>query len=185
MPNMRDPRFERSVILLCAHDAEHAMGVIVNKPLAEVELGELLEQLEIDPREGVGGEPVHFGGPVRTERGLVLHTTDYRAESTIDVCPGIGLTTTREILVDIAGRNSARPPPEKYLVAIGYAGWGAGQLEAEFAVNAWVHSKARPDLVFAEHPSQTWSEALRSLGVTGAMLSPEWAAPRQGDAPLN
>lgn len=185
MPNMRDPRFERSVILLVEHDDQHAMGVIVNKPLRDVELGELLEQLEIDPREGVGGDPVFFGGPVRTERGLVLHTSDYDLETTAAVCPGVGLTTAREILTDIAGRSPARRPPARYIVAIGYAGWGAGQLEAEFAVNAWIHSNLDLDLVFSDEPSQTWSRALKSLGVTGAMLSPEWATPRPDDAPLN
>lgn len=185
MPNMRDPRFERSVILLVEHDDEHAMGVIVNKPLKEVELGELLEQLDIDPREGIGGDPVFFGGPVRTERGLVLHTSDYDLESTAKICPGVGLTTTREILTDIGGRSPARKPPAKYIVAVGYAGWGAGQLESEFAINAWVHSNLDLALVFSNEPSQSWNRALKSLGVTGAMLTPEWAAPRPDDAPLN
>lgn len=185
MPNMRDPRFEHSVILMCAHDKDHAMGVIVNKPLGDVELGELLEQLDIDPREGVGGDPVYFGGPVQTERGVVLHTLDYRTEATVEICPGIGVTTSREILADIGGRGRSRPPPARFLVAIGHAGWAGGQLEAEFAVNAWVHSKADPALVFADHPGDTWSKALKSLGVTGAMLSPEWASARPGDAPLH
>jgi putative transcriptional regulator len=185
MPNMRDPRFERSVILLVEHDDEHAMGVIVNKPLADVELGELLEQLDIDPREGIGGDPVFFGGPVRTERGLVLHTADYDLETTVKICPGVSLTTAREILTDVGGRAPTRARPEKYIVAIGYAGWGAGQLEAEFAVNAWIHSNLDLGLVFSDEPSQTWNRALRNLGVTGAMLSPEWATPRPDDAPLN
>lgn len=185
MPNMRDPRFEHSVILLCAHDRHHAMGVIVNKPLGDVELGELLEQLDIDPREGVGGDPVYFGGPVQTERGLVLHTLDYRTEATMEICPGVGITTSREILADIGGRNRTRAAPKRYLVAIGHAGWAGGQLEAEFAVNAWVHSKADPSLVFPDQPADTWKQALKSLGVTGAMLSPEWASARRGNAPLN
>lgn len=185
MPNMRDPRFERAVILLVEHDDEHAMGVIVNKPLADVELGELLEQLDIDPRKGVGGDPVYFGGPVQTERGLVLHSSEYGIDATMRVCSGVGLTTAREILADIGSRAPARRPPEKYVVAIGYAGWGAGQLESEFAVNAWLHCDVDLELVFAGEPSQTWSRALKALGVTGAMLSPEWATPRPEDAPLN
>ena len=185
MPNMRDPRFERSVILLCAHDRDHAMGVIVNKPLGDVELGELLEQLDIDPREGVGGDAVFFGGPVQTERGLVLHTLDYKAETTLEICPGVGLTTSREILADIGGRNRPRLAPSRFLVIIGHAGWGGGQLEAEFAVNAWVHSPADPGLIFTDKPGAAWKRALEGLGVTGAMLSPEWASARRGDAPLN
>jgi len=185
MPNMRDPRFEHSVILLCAHDKDHAMGVIVNKPLGDVELGELLEQLDIDPREGVGGDPVFFGGPVQTERGVVLHTLDYRSDATIEICPGVGITASREILADIGGRARKRPAPKRFLVAIGHAGWAGGQLESEFAVNAWVHSKADPGLIFAGQPADTWSKALKGLGVTGAMFSPEWATVRPGDAPLN
>jgi putative transcriptional regulator len=185
MPNMRDPRFEHSVILLCAHDRDHAMGVIVNKPLGDVELGELLEQLDIDPREGVGGDSVFFGGPVQTQRGLVLHSLDYSNEATIEVCPGVGLTTSREILADIGGRSRKRSPPKRFLVAIGHAGWGGGQLEAEFSVNAWIHSKPDADLIFADNPDGTWKRALEGLGVTGAMLSPEWASARRGNAPLN
>jgi len=185
MPNMRDPRFEHSVILLCAHDKDHAMGVIVNKPLGDVELGELLEQLDIDPREGVGGDPVYFGGPVQTERGVVLHTLDYRTEATMEICPGVGITASREILADIGGRTRGRLPPERFLVAVGHAGWAGGQLESEFAVNAWVHSRADPALIFANQPAETWGRALKSLGVTCAMFSPEWASARSGDAPLN
>lgn len=184
MPNMRDPRFQRSVILLCAHDDEHAMGVIVNKPLGDVELGELLEQLDIDPREGVGGDPVYFGGPVQTERGLVLHSLDYRIEATAEICPGVGLTASRDVLLDIGGRNRPRSAPKQFIVAIGHAGWNGGQLESEFAVNAWVHSKADPSLIFTSDPGSSWNNALAALGVSGAMLSPEWAA-RPGDAPLN
>ncbi len=185
MPNMRDPRFERSVLIMCAHDAERAMGVIVNKPLADVELGELLDQLRIDPREGVGGDAVYFGGPVATERGLVLHTLDYRLDSTLALADDVGLTASREILVDIGGRDGKRPPPSRFMIAIGHAGWGPGQLESEFASNAWVHAEADVGLIFSERPSATWKLALERLGVTGAMLSPEWSAPRPGDAPLN
>jgi putative transcriptional regulator len=185
MPNMRDPRFERSVLLMCVHDSERAMGVIVNKALGEVELGELLEQLDIDPREGVGGDPVHFGGPVATERGLVLHSLDYRLPATLALNESIGLTASREILVDVGGRSAKRPPPARFMVAVGHAGWGPGQLESELAANAWVHAAADPDLVFSDAPSSVWKRSLERLGVTGAMLSPEWSAPRSGRAPLH
>ncbi|MBB5518665.1 YqgE/AlgH family protein [Amphiplicatus metriothermophilus] len=185
MPNMTDPRFEQSVVVMCAHDADHAMGVIVNKPLANVELGDLLEQLEIDPREGAAGELVFFGGPVQTDRGVVLHTLDYRTETTLEIAPGIGLTATRDILVDIAGRRRERTPPSRFLVAIGYAGWGPGQLEDEIAMNVWVHGDAEESIVFAADPASSWRAALERLGVTAAKLSPEWWSPRADDAPLN
>lgn len=185
MPNMGDPRFERSVLLVCAHDEQHAMGVIVNKPLVDVEMGELLEQLDIVPPEAVGQRPVYFGGPVQTDRGLVLHSLDYQLDSTMIVCPGVGLTTTREILVDIAESDGEKAAPEKFLLAIGYAGWDAGQLEGEIAVNAWAHCDADSAIIFASDANESWKRALAQLGVTGAMLSPEWSSPRPDDAPLN
>lgn len=185
MPSMTDPRFEKSVILMVSHDAEHAMGVVVNKPLAEIELGDLLEQLAIDPREGAGGEPVFYGGPVQTDRGLVVHTLDYRTPQTMPVGDGLGVTASKDILVDIGGRGGARKPPSRYLLAIGHAGWGPGQLESEITVNAWCHSEASEALVFGAGSNDIWSAALKSLGVTNAMFSAEWSNSRRGDAPLN
>ncbi|MGE0409973.1 MAG: YqgE/AlgH family protein [Amphiplicatus sp.] len=184
MPNMTDPRFERTVLIVCSHDEHHALAVILNKPLAHVEFGELLEQLSIDPREGIGGDPVYFGGPVHTSRGLVLHSLDYRREETLEVAPGVGMTATREVLVDIGGRGAAGPRPARHLLAVGYAGWSGGQLEDELAMNAWAHCAAEADIVFAPDPERSWAKALARLGVTGAMLSPEWAA-RDFDSPLN
>lgn len=185
MPNMTDPRFEKSVLLMVSHDPAHAMGVVINKPLADIELGDLLEQLAIDPREGAGGEQVFYGGPVQTDRGLVIHTLDYRSPQTMIVADRFGVTASKEILVDIGGRGTARKPPEKFMLAIGHAGWGAGQLESEIAVNAWCHSEASESLIFSSDRSDTWNAALKSLGVTGAMLSPEWSNARPGGSPLN
>lgn len=185
MPNMSDPRFEKSVLLMVSHDPDHAMGVVINKPLADIELGDLLEQLSVDPREAAGGEPVYYGGPVQTDRGLVVHTLDYRSPQTMPVGDNLGVTASKEILVDIGGRSRTRKPPEKYLLAIGHAGWGAGQLESEITVNAWCHSEATLDLVFGGDGRDIWRAALESIGVTGAMLSPEWSSVRAGDAPLN
>lgn len=185
MPNMGDPRFERSVLVICAHDESHAMGIIINKPLADVELGELLEQLDIAPPDNIGRRPVYFGGPVQTDRGLVLHSLDYWLDKTMEICPGVGLTATREILVDIADNGGLRAPPARFLLAIGYAGWDAGQLEEEIAVNAWAHCDADEAIIFASDASAAWTKALARLGVTAAMLSPEWSSPRSDDAPLN
>ncbi len=185
MPNMTDPRFEKSVVLMVSHDERHAMGVVVNKPLAEVELGDLLEQLEIDPRKGAGGEPVFYGGPVQTDRGLVVHSLDYRTAQTMAVGDDLGVTASKDILVDIGGAAAKRKGPERYLLAIGHAGWGAGQLESEIALNAWCHSDADAGLIFGGDTRDLWNAALKSLGVTAAMLSPEWSQARPDDAPLN
>lgn len=184
MPSMEDPRFRRSVVLMCLHDPEQAMGVIVNKPLANVEFGDLLEQLSIDPRAGVGGETVYCGGPVQTDRGLVIHSLDYRRETTLTIAPGVGLTATREVLNDIAGQRPERTPPARYLLAVGHAGWGPGQLESELALNAWAHCDVYEDLVFNPNPGRTWRSALQTLGVTAAMFSTAWSTVRSDDEPL-
>lgn len=185
MPNMTDPRFANSVVLLVSHDTSHAMGVVINKPLDQIELGDLLEQLSIDPVEGAGGEPVYYGGPVQTDRGLVVHTLDYRSPQTLAINQSIGVTASRDILVDIGGKARKSKPPEKYLLAIGHAGWGPGQLESEIAVNAWCHSDVTEALIFGAPPERIWKNALKSLGVTDAMLSTEWSSTRPNDAPLN
>jgi putative transcriptional regulator len=185
MPSMTDPRFDKSVVLMISHDPQHAMGVVINKPLGDVELGDLLEQLEIDPREGAGGEPVYYGGPVQTDRGLVIHTLDYRSPQTMAIGAHFGVTASKEILAAIGGRAPIHAPPAKYLLAIGHAGWGPGQLESEIAVNAWCHAEASPEIVFSADSKAIWRTALESLGVTGAMFSKEWSTTRPGDAPLN
>ncbi|MEM9495925.1 MAG: YqgE/AlgH family protein [Pseudomonadota bacterium] len=185
MPNMGDPRFEQSVIFMCSHDEHHAMGVIVNKPLAEVELADLLEQLDIDPQEEKSDTPVFFGGPVQTERGVVLHTLDYRRETTITLGPDIGITASREILADIGGAAPSRPAPRRSLLAIGHAGWGAGQLEQEITMNAWAHCDADEAIIFDGASRPSWKDALRKLGVNSAMFSAAWAQGRDEDTPLN
>lgn len=185
MPNMGDPRFDRSVIFLCTHDDDHAMGVIVNKPLDDVDLSELLEQLEIAPLADAEDTPVFFGGPVQTERGLVLHTLDYELETTLSLGHGLGLTASRDILIDIAGSDAKRPAPRRFLLAIGHTGWGPGQLEKEIALNAWAHCESDEEIIFNGAEDAIWKRALEKLGVTSAMLSTEWASVRDEDKPLN
>ncbi len=185
MPNMGDPRFERSVVFLCAHDEDHAMGVIVNKPLDDIGLSELLEQLEIAPQIDADETPVFFGGPVQTERGLVLHTLDYQLDTTLALDEQLGLTASRDILIDIAGEKPERPAPRRFLLAIGHAGWGAGQLEKEIAMNAWAHCEPDEEMIFGGAFEPLWNRALAKLGVTSAMLSPEWASVRDENQPLN
>lgn len=185
MPNMGDPRFERAVIFMCAHNEDHAMGVIINKPLTNVEIADLLEQLEIEQDERSADTPVHFGGPVQTERGVVLHTLDYELESTVRMGEDLGLTATKDVLIDIAGKNPTRPAPRRFLLAVGHAGWGSGQLEQEIAMNAWVHCDPDEAIIFEDAEDAAWQRALSKLGVTSAMLSPEWAAVRRENQPLN
>lgn len=160
------------------------MGVIVNKQIDDVAFADLLEQLEIEPGDHAPDTPVFFGGPVQTQRGLVIHTLDYHAERTIDL-GGIGLTATRDIIADIGGRTPQRPAPSRYLLAIGHAGWGAGQLEEEIVANAWAHCDRDESVIFDGADEDTWRRAMAKLGVTGAMFSPEWAASRDDDRPLN
>ncbi len=185
MPNMGDPRFERSVVLICAHDTDHAMGVIVNKRLDGVDFTDILTQLDISPSPDAQYTDVFFGGPVQTERGLVLHSSDYEIDKTVTLSCGLSLTATKDILVDIGGAEPARPAPAHYLLAIGHAGWGAGQLEEEIAMNAWLHCEADEELIFKGASDDAWSGALAKLGVTSAMLSREWASVRDSGQPLN
>ena len=185
MPNMTDPRFEHAVILMCSHDSDHAMGGIVNKPLDDVRLSELLDQLEIDQADGFADQPVYFGGPVQTDRGLVLHSLDFRIGATLEIAEGVGLTASRDILAAIAGGDSRPKRPERFFLAIGHAGWGAGQLDQEIAMNAWLHSEANADIVFAMNEDEAWRGAMKSLGVTAAMFSSAWSAIRDDDKPLN
>ena len=185
MPNMGDPRFEHSVVLICSHDTDHAMGIVLNKRLDGVEFPELLTQLEIEPSENAQYTDVFFGGPVQTERGLVLHSSDYEIEKTVSLSDDLALTATRDILIDIGGAEPARPAPSRYLLAIGHAGWGPGQLEEEISMNAWLHCEADEDLIFKGAHDDAWSGALAKLGITSAMLSREWASVRDSEQPLN
>lgn len=185
MPNMTDPRFERAVVFICSHDRDHAMGVIVNKRIDDLHLIDLLEQLEIKSGQQAEKTPIFFGGPVQTERGLVIHTLDYKSDTTLVIKNQIGLTATKEILMDIGGEEPPNGQPERYMLAIGHAGWGAGQLEQEIAMNAWLHCSLDEAIIFEGAESPAWNRALKKLGVSSAMFSPEWAAIRDDDEPLN
>lgn len=169
MPGMGDPRFERSVILICAHSEDGAMGLVINKPAPELSFSSLLEQLEI-PRGDRGRDiRVHFGGPVERGRGFVLHTPDYRAgRATMQVPGGFGMTATLDVLNALARGNG----PQEALLALGYAGWGAGQLETEIRRNDWLIGDGAADLVFRPDDGAKWSAALRRMGIDPFSLSP-------------
>ena len=168
MPGMGDPRFAHSVIFLTAHSEEGAMGLMVNKPAPELRLSDVLEQLVDDPPSKAKSLVVHFGGPVETGRGFVLHSDEYRsAIETLVVGSGIALTATRDILEDIAAGNG----PEQAQLMLGYAGWGPGQLEGEIAQNGWLTCDATTDLVFGLPDAEKWEAALQSLGIDPLSLS--------------
>jgi putative transcriptional regulator len=171
MPGMGDPRFERSVILICAHSAEGAMGIIVNKPLQDMSFAGLLAQLKIPVAPEGRDIRVHTGGPVERGRGFVLHSPDWRrgrAEgATMAVPGGFGMTATTDILEALAQGEG----PEAALLALGYSGWGPGQLEAEIGRNDWLTSEAAAGLVFGADDRAKWSAALRGMGIDPLTLS--------------
>ncbi|KIC50499.1 YqgE/AlgH family protein [Tateyamaria sp. ANG-S1] len=167
MPGMGDPRFDRSVVFICAHSDDGAMGLIVNKPAVDMTLGELLDQLEISGSDPARKHPVHFGGPVETQRGFVLHGADYTSRlQTLEV-GAFGMTATQDVLEDIAIGDG----PERALVMLGYAGWGPGQLEGEIARNGWLTVGATPQLVFGTGDTSKWIKALNALGIDPLGLS--------------
>jgi putative transcriptional regulator len=162
MPGISDPRFERALILICAHDNEHAMGLALNRPIEGLTVPDLLERLGIKSTIKLPPHLVLMGGPVERERGFVLHTGDYRGEHSLDVGAHVALTATREVLEAMAGNNGA---PSRSLLALGYAGWGAGQLENEIKQNVWLTCEADEDLIFDHDYDRKWSRALTKLGV--------------------
>jgi putative transcriptional regulator len=167
MPWMTDARFARTVILLCAHNAEGAMGLVINKRLESLTYAELMDQLDIGaPRSQFAGH-VHFGGPVESGRGFVLHSADYVRDGTMVVSEEIALTATIDILRAIAAGQG----PERNLLALGYAGWGPGQLEAEIHDNAWLNVPPDAALVFDPEIERKWERALGKLGIDHKALS--------------
>jgi putative transcriptional regulator len=169
MPNMRDPRFEKTVIYLCVHNADGAMGLVVNKQIDSISFPQLLKQLEIDTPDSPPPIRIHFGGPVESGRGFVLHSSDYGKSGTIAVDEAIALTATVDILRDMAERRG----PAQCILALGYAGWGPGQLDGELQQNAWLNVKADENLIFGEDVERTWDRAIAKLGVDPKLLSGE------------
>ncbi len=167
MPGMRDPRFEKSVIYMCAHNEDGAMGLVVNRALESLTFPDMLEQLGIDP-VGAGDKiNVHFGGPVESGRGFVLHSRDYLQEATMVVDHDVALTATVDILKAIAGDEG----PRQSLLALGYAGWGPGQLDTEIKSNGWLHVAADSDLVFGPNLDAKWGQAMDKIGIDPRILS--------------
>jgi len=169
MPGIGDPRFERALVLLCAHDADHAMGLAVNRPVEGLTVGDLLQRLGVAATSEAPDDLVLMGGPVQRERGFVLHTPDYMStESTLAVAEGVGMTATRDVL---SALGSTRQRPRRSALCLGYAGWGAGQLEREILENVWLTCPADEQLVFDDDYERKWTRALAKLGVEAETLS--------------
>lgn len=169
MPQMNDPRFARTVIYICAHTADGAMGLVVNREIEALTFPDLLNQLSIDAEVVDDKIQVLFGGPVETGRGFVLHSSDYVQNTTMLVDKRVGLTATMEVLKDIASGNG----PRLNLLALGYAGWGPGQLDAEIHANGWLTVPADDELIFDPDLDNKWERALAKIGIDSSMLSGE------------
>ena len=169
MPGMVDPNFSTTVTLICEHNDEGALGIVINRPLT-VRLSELFEQLHVEnPKPNAGDYPVLAGGPVGTERGFVLHVPGWSYENTLAVSDDIQLTLSRDVIDDMAIGEG----PDRSIVALGYAGWQAGQLEDEILANSWLNVPATPELVFDTPYAKRWDLAARTLGIDIARMSPD------------
>ena len=167
MPGMGDPRFADSVVFLCEHSDKGAMGLIINKPVLELNFAEMIGQLGIEAVRPPD-IPILFGGPVETGRGFVLHSQEYGSDATTMKVPGgFAMTATLDVLEDLAHGGG----PKRAVMALGYAGWGAGQLEAEIGRNGWLTCEANAGLVFGTDWDAKWEGALALLGVSPLMLS--------------
>lgn len=167
MPDIGDSRFSRAVILICAHAEDFAMGLVLNKPVEGLTLPELLEQLDIPMQIAVPQQVVLDGGPVGRDRGFVLHSEDFCcADATMAVADNLCLTATRDVLHAIA----SLAPPERSVLALGYSGWGPGQIEQELQDNAWLVCDCDPQLIFADNYDDKWRYALDRLGISPGRL---------------
>ncbi len=169
MPGMHDENFIHTATYICEHNKQGAMGITINRP-TELQLYDILQQMDIsNPSPQSGGEIIYIGGPVQPERGFVLHSDQQDWESTLHVTPQISVTTSRDILHSIITGEG----PEEHLIALGYAGWGSGQLEQEIADNIWLSSPADHQILFRTPPEQRWRAAAQQLGIDLDLISTE------------
>ena len=167
MPALDDPNFHHTTTYICEHDENGALGVVINRPL-EMQLGEILQHMDIEARnEEISSRQVYMGGPVQNDRGFVLHEPVGEWEATLKVTDSIGITSSRDILQAIAAGEG----PEHAIVTLGYAGWGAGQLESELAANTWLSGPASSKIVFETPSEQRWLAAAALLGIDLNLLS--------------
>ncbi len=167
MPGLHDPRFAGSVVYLCAHNADGAMGLVLNQPLPGISFDDLVKQLKLEPHPPERRLRMRHGGPVETGRGFVLHSTDWSSDGSMRVTDGLALTASLDILQAVAGGGG----PRQAVLALGYAGWGPGQLENEIQENSWLSVTADESLLFAEDTGQMWRQAMALLKVDPGLLS--------------
>ena len=167
MPSLLDPHFARSIICLCAHSSEGAMGIVLNQPIEALSFDDLLQQLELEPVPPQRRIRMHQGGPVEGGRGFVLHTTDWSSDGSLQVNQDLALTASLDILKAIAGGGG----PRLGLLALGYVGWGPGQLEEEIQANSWLSVSADEALLFGEGDTDKWRQAMAKLKVDPLLLS--------------
>jgi putative transcriptional regulator len=167
MPGMGDPRFDHAAIAMCVHDEGGALGLVVNHIYDGLTVRQVMEQLDVDPLDTADDLPVYAGGPVEPARGFVLHSLDYGGQATLQVSNVWGLTATLDILKDIAAGKG----PSKWLLALGYTGWGEGQLDEELTRHGWLNAPAPPELVFDTPIEARWPQAFAALGVDVGQLS--------------
>ena len=169
MPHMADPRFARTVVYICAHSDEGGMGLVINRLIDNMRFDTLLDHLGLEAKRMSSNPPIHFGGPVESSRGFILHSTDFVQDATLLIDDDIGLTATTEMLRAIAdGRG-----PAHHVLTLGYAGWGAGQLDREIQDNGWLLVPPDDQLVFGLDNEAKWEQALAKLGITLPLLSTE------------
>jgi putative transcriptional regulator len=169
MPGMPDPRFAHAVIYVCAHGPNGAMGLVLNRMFGEATFPTLLQQLNIKPKGDLPDLPIHYGGPVETGRGFVLHSSDYVREGVTRVDENIAISATIEILQAIADGGG----PERAMMALGYTGWASGQLDVEMKANGWLTAPADDEILFGRDVDGKWERALAKIGISPIMLSGE------------
>lgn len=170
MPHSEDTRFYQSVVFICGHDETGAMGIMINKPLSSVKFTDLLNQLGIGYPADVPSLPIYYGGPVEIGRGFVLHSSEYLGDTSTIINNKLALTATLDVLKAIAYNRG----PKKKIVALGYVGWGAYQLEQEIQNNAWIVIDPTDELLFSENVADVWKTAMASIGVDPTIISLEY-----------
>lgn len=169
MPYLQDQQFHHSVIYICGHDESGAMGLIINKQLTSVSFKDLLDQIKIEHDLSGPDGPIYYGGPVEVGRGFVLHTIDYLADASVTINNNFALTATLEVLRAISQCHG----PRNALVALGYVGWAAGQLETEIQNNGWLVIEAHEDIIFDKNHESIWQNAMASIGVNPSYIMTE------------
>ncbi len=169
MPTLLDPRFARSVVYMCSHNETGAMGLVINRLYGAIDIKGLMDQLTIPVGTQTPDMPVHYGGPVETGRGFILHTDDYMQDTSMRVDGEIAMTATMDILKSIANGTG----PSKCLVILGYAGWGPGQLEQEIQSGSWLNAPVDLELLFNTNLDTKWERAIATLGFSPGLLSTE------------